>query len=146
MFTSLSMTCTWLSIRPGISVRPPQSTTPAFGALIGWSDTSLTVSPSIRSSKPFCSAPTSGSSRLKFRNRSCAIELSASRQLDNAARASTRDVELRAQRGSELAAVAPRLQQGAVVRILITAEKKRRRVVRQRAARDVTGDELAGRA
>ena len=35
MFTSLSITCTWLSISPGISVRPPQSTTSAPCALIG---------------------------------------------------------------------------------------------------------------
>ena len=50
MLTSLWMTCTWQSIRPGISVRPPQSTTAASGALIGVSLNSRTVSPSISSS------------------------------------------------------------------------------------------------
>ena len=48
--TSDSTTCTWLSIRPGISVRPPQSMTAAFGALIGLAETSLIVSPSTSSS------------------------------------------------------------------------------------------------
>ncbi len=73
MFTSLSITCTWLSIRPGISVRPPQSITAAPADLIGLSDVSLTVSPSTSSSKPPCSSPTSGSSNWKFRNRNCVI-------------------------------------------------------------------------
>ena len=35
MLTSLWMACTWQSIRPGISVRLPQSITAASGALIG---------------------------------------------------------------------------------------------------------------
>ena len=41
MFTSREITWTWQSIRPGISVRPPQSITSASGALIGLSETSL---------------------------------------------------------------------------------------------------------
>ena len=41
METSDSTTWTWLSIRPGISVRPPQSMTAASGALIGRAETSL---------------------------------------------------------------------------------------------------------
>ena len=39
--TSLNTTWTWQSIRPGIRVRPPQSTTSAEPAAIGRSDTSL---------------------------------------------------------------------------------------------------------
>ena len=50
MLTSLWMTCTWQSISPGISVRPPQSITAASGALIGVSLSSRTVSPSMSSS------------------------------------------------------------------------------------------------
>ena len=52
MFTSERNTWTWLSMRPGISVRPPQSTTSASVALIGLSELSRIVSPSTRSSKP----------------------------------------------------------------------------------------------
>ncbi len=52
MFTSERKTCTWLSMRPGMSVRPPQSTTSAPFALIGLSELSRIVSPSTRSSKP----------------------------------------------------------------------------------------------
>ena len=40
MDTSDSTTCTWLSIRPGISVRLPQSITLALEALIGLADIS----------------------------------------------------------------------------------------------------------
>ena len=50
METSDSTTCTWLSMSPGISVRPPQSTTPALGALMGLAETSLILSPSTSSS------------------------------------------------------------------------------------------------
>ena len=50
MLTSLWMTCTWQSIRPGISVRPPQSTTAASALLIGLSLHSRTRSSSISSS------------------------------------------------------------------------------------------------
>src|SRR5207248_41312 len=46
MFTSERNTWAWQSIRPGIRVRPPQSTTAALGAAIGRDDTSRMVSPS----------------------------------------------------------------------------------------------------
>jgi hypothetical protein len=48
--TSLCITCTCASMRPGITVRPPQSTTMALSPLIGLSDSSLTLSPSTSSS------------------------------------------------------------------------------------------------
>jgi hypothetical protein len=69
MLTSLSITWTWLSIRPGISVRPPQSTVVAPSDLIGLSETSRIVSPSTRSSWPSRNSPTDGSSMRKLRNR-----------------------------------------------------------------------------
>ena len=50
MLTSTRKTWTWQSIRPGIRVRLPQSTTLALAALIGLDDTSLIVSPSTRTS------------------------------------------------------------------------------------------------
>ena len=49
-FTSTRKTCTWQSIRPGIRVRLPQSTTWALAALIGLDDTSLIRSPSTSTS------------------------------------------------------------------------------------------------
>ena len=64
--TSDSTTCTWLSIRPGISVRPPQSMTLALASLIGLAETSLIVSPSTTSSWPPRNSPASGSSISKF--------------------------------------------------------------------------------
>ena len=50
MFTSVRKTWTWQSIRPGIRVRLPQSTTFALAALIGLDDTSLIRSPSTSTS------------------------------------------------------------------------------------------------
>ncbi len=47
VLTAVSMTCTWLSISPGITTRPPQSTTSASPAETP-SPTSTTVSPSTR--------------------------------------------------------------------------------------------------
>ena len=48
--TSLWMACTWQSINPGINVRLPQSMTSASAALIGFSLSSLIVSPSTSNS------------------------------------------------------------------------------------------------
>ena len=73
METSDSTTCTWLSISPGISVRPPQSITVASGALIGRSETSLMRSPSTSSSWPPRSSSCSGSSISKFLKRYCDV-------------------------------------------------------------------------
>jgi hypothetical protein len=50
MLTSLWMTWTWQSMRPGINVRPPQSTTAAAVLLIGASLSSRTRSFSMSSS------------------------------------------------------------------------------------------------
>ena len=69
--TSFSTTCTWQSISPGISVRPPQSTTSAPSALIGRSLTSRISLPSTSSSWPPTRSSRSGSSISKFRNRIC---------------------------------------------------------------------------
>ncbi len=49
-FTSVRNTWTWQSIRPGIRVRLPQSTTRALGALIGLAETSRMRSPSTSTS------------------------------------------------------------------------------------------------
>jgi hypothetical protein len=64
--TSDSTTWTWLSIRPGISVRPPQSMTSAFASWIGLAETSLIKSPSTTSSWPPRNSPAPGSSISKF--------------------------------------------------------------------------------
>src|SRR6266852_2468209 len=69
MSTSLSVTWTWQSISPGISVRPPQSITEASGALMGFAETSRMLSPSTRISWPPTISSFSGSSIRKFRNR-----------------------------------------------------------------------------
>ena len=50
ILTSLRKTWTWQSIRPGISVRLPQSTTSACAALMGLADTSFMCSPSTSTS------------------------------------------------------------------------------------------------
>src|SRR3954469_3813173 len=59
-------TWTWLSIRPGITVRPPQSITLAVASLIGLAEISRIASPSTTSSWPPRNSPAPGSSISKF--------------------------------------------------------------------------------
>ena len=56
----------WTSIRPGISVRPPQSIILAVASLIGLAEISRIVSPSTTSSWPPRNSPAPGSSISKF--------------------------------------------------------------------------------
>src|SRR6185312_14775983 len=74
MFTSVRKTWTWQSIRPGIRVRLPQSTTWALADLMGLAETSRIVSPSTRTSWPPRASSQRGSSRLKFLNKICDID------------------------------------------------------------------------
>ena len=71
--TSFRTMCTWQSIRPGISVRPPQSTTSALSARIGRSETSRISLSSTRISRPPIGSSCSGSSIEKFLRRVCPI-------------------------------------------------------------------------
>lgn len=49
-------------------------------------------------------------------------------------------------RASELSAVSPLFQQGAVLRVLIAGQEKGRGIVRQWTSRDVAGEQIAARA
>ena len=69
MFTSLRYTCTWQSISPGMSVRPPPSITVAPAALIGRSETSRISSPSTSTSRPPSRRSWAGSSSSTLRKR-----------------------------------------------------------------------------
>src|SRR4030095_440489 len=66
-------------MRPGISVRPLQSITSAFCALIDFLETSRMVGPSTSTETPPFDSSAWGSSSLAFLNRTCAIQASVIR-------------------------------------------------------------------